>query len=159
MEYASRGDLYGIQRATADHPFGRRQDEGRVVSVVLRPLLAALAFLHSRGICHRDIKPENVLFTSNWQLKLADFGVSIDLARERAVTRAGTACYMVGAAGRTRSYLPSTQLCIPSHAAPHSCRAHNAMFSSYLTPFPSTIIKPLLASLPARRPPRLSAAL
>jgi hypothetical protein len=53
MEYASRGDLYGIQRATAEHPFGRRQDEGRVVSVVLRPLLAALAFLHSRGICHR----------------------------------------------------------------------------------------------------------
>ncbi|KAG2433390.1 hypothetical protein HXX76_008449 [Chlamydomonas incerta] len=94
MEYASRGDLYGIQRATAEHPFGRRQDEGRVVSVVLRPLLAALAFLHSRGICHRDIKPENVLFTSNWQLKLADFGVSIDLGRERAVTRAGTTCYM-----------------------------------------------------------------
>ncbi|KAG2449329.1 hypothetical protein HYH02_005484 [Chlamydomonas schloesseri] len=94
MEYASRGDLYGIQRATAEHPYGRRQDEGRVVSVVLRPLLAALAFLHSRGICHRDIKPENVLFTANWQLKLADFGVSIDLGRERAVTRAGTACYM-----------------------------------------------------------------
>ncbi|KAG2433388.1 hypothetical protein HXX76_008448 [Chlamydomonas incerta] len=94
MEYASRGDLYGIQRATAEHPFGRRQDEGRVVSVVLRPLLTALAFLHSRGICHRDIKPENVLFTSNWQLKLADFGVSIDLGRERAVTRAGTTCYM-----------------------------------------------------------------
>ncbi len=57
MEYAGRGDLYGIQRATAEHPFGRRQDEDRVVSVVLRPLLAALAFLHSRGICHRGALP------------------------------------------------------------------------------------------------------
>ncbi|EFJ49005.1 hypothetical protein VOLCADRAFT_90411 [Volvox carteri f. nagariensis] len=40
------------------------------------------------------MQPENVLFTSDWKLKLADFGVSIDLSKERAVTRTGTVTYM-----------------------------------------------------------------
>jgi serine/threonine protein kinase len=51
-------------------------------------------YLHTRGIIHRDIKPENILFTSDMTLKLADFGLAIDLRRERAVTRAGTLDYM-----------------------------------------------------------------
>jgi hypothetical protein len=35
-------------------------------------------------------QPENVLFTDQRVLKLADFGLAIDLTEERAVTRAGT---------------------------------------------------------------------
>lgn len=35
-------------------------------------------------------QPENVLFTEHRVLKLADFGLAIDLTEERAVTRAGT---------------------------------------------------------------------
>jgi aurora kinase len=57
--------------------------------MVLHPFLCALHFLHRRGIMHRDIKPENVLFTEQRVLKLADFGLAIDLNEERAVTRAG----------------------------------------------------------------------
>lgn len=42
----------------------------------------------------RDIKPENLLFTADHKLKVADFGLAIDLREERAVTRAGTLDYM-----------------------------------------------------------------
>ncbi len=52
-------------------------------------------------------QPENVLFTADWRLVIADFGVSINLNEERAVTRAGTLEYMVsGALGRATCCAP-----------------------------------------------------
>eukprot|EP00198_Chlamydomonas_reinhardtii_P006452 XP_001695788.1 predicted protein [Chlamydomonas reinhardtii] len=89
QEYAARGDLYGVAKR-----LGGRMQPDQVAHFVMRPFLEALSYLHSRGICHRDIKPENVLFTTDWRLLVADFGVSINLHHERAVTRAGTEGYM-----------------------------------------------------------------
>ena len=56
--------------------------------------LQRLTCTTSQGIIHRDIKPENILLTKHKQIKLADFGLSIDATRERPVTRAGTLDYM-----------------------------------------------------------------
>ncbi|EFJ39366.1 hypothetical protein VOLCADRAFT_71355, partial [Volvox carteri f. nagariensis] len=89
QEYAAQGDLYEILQQ-----IGGRMPHEQVADGVMRPFLEALSYLHSRGVCHRDIKPENILLSQNWRLLLADFGVSIDLNQERAVTRAGTEGYM-----------------------------------------------------------------
>lgn len=55
----------------------------------------ALAHCQSAGVIHRDIKPENILLGRQRDVKLADFGLSINATLERPVTRAGTLDYMV----------------------------------------------------------------
>lgn len=55
----------------------------------------ALAHCQAAGIIHRDIKPENILLGRAREVKLADFGLSINAQLERPVTRAGTLDYMV----------------------------------------------------------------
>ncbi|KAG2435727.1 hypothetical protein HXX76_006924 [Chlamydomonas incerta] len=89
MEYVRGGSLQGVRRK-----LGGRMNEQWAVQLVVLPLLRAVAYLHRLGIVHRDIKPENLLFTPDWRLKLCDFGVSIALHEERAVTRAGSREYM-----------------------------------------------------------------
>eukprot|EP00878_Enallax_costatus_P023847 GHUV01025401.1.p1 GENE.GHUV01025401.1~~GHUV01025401.1.p1 ORF type:complete len:365 (+),score=61.91 GHUV01025401.1:110-1204(+) len=89
QEYAAGGNLFDMLQK-----YGGRLTEHVTVQMVLEPFLRVLQYLHTRGIIHRDIKPENILFSSNMTLKLADFGLAIDLRRERAVTRAGTLDYM-----------------------------------------------------------------
>eukprot|EP00798_Chlamydomonas_sp_ICE-L_P026785 gene26785-4372_t len=73
---------------------GGRLYEREAIKHVMLPMLEVLGYLHSMGIVHRDIKPENVLFMADSTLKLADFGLAIDVTEERANTRAGTLDYM-----------------------------------------------------------------
>jgi serine/threonine protein kinase len=43
---------------------------------LVRELLAALHWIHSRGYVHRDLKPDNLLIASDGSLRLSDFGAS-----------------------------------------------------------------------------------
>ena len=89
VEWAGRGNLLRFMQKQ-----GGSLTEAKAVNLVLMPLLSALFYLHSQGIVHRDIKPENCLFDDDMVLKMADFGLSVDITEERANTRAGTLDYM-----------------------------------------------------------------
>ncbi|XP_047108587.1 ribosomal protein S6 kinase alpha-5-like isoform X1 [Schistocerca piceifrons] len=46
-------------------------------SQIMRKLVSAVHFMHSRGVVHRDLKPENLLFTDDSdmaEIKIVDFG-------------------------------------------------------------------------------------
>lgn len=43
---------------------------------VTREVGVALSYLHGEGVLHRDLKPQNVLFGSEGEARLADFGIA-----------------------------------------------------------------------------------
>ncbi|EIE20566.1 kinase-like protein [Coccomyxa subellipsoidea C-169] len=89
QEIAEGGDLFAeLGRAGGFLP------EQRVATSIMRPFVSALAYMHSQGILHRDIKPENILMTSASEIKLADFGLALDLRHETPKSCVGTLDYM-----------------------------------------------------------------
>ncbi|HET9956811.1 MAG TPA: serine/threonine-protein kinase [Polyangiaceae bacterium] len=44
---------------------------------------AGLAFAHEAGFLHRDVKPHNMLISRAGEVKLADFGLALDIRTER----------------------------------------------------------------------------
>ncbi|KAJ8304838.1 hypothetical protein KUTeg_018421 [Tegillarca granosa] len=63
---------------------------GRMAVYIIQGLL----YMWSLKILHRDIKPSNVLVNTMGQIKLCDFGVSVQLVESIARTYVGTNAYM-----------------------------------------------------------------
>lgn len=55
---------------------------------IMNQILQGMHYLHSVGVIHRDLKPDNILLDNNFNVKIADFGLSclttekIDYSRE-----------------------------------------------------------------------------
>jgi carbon catabolite-derepressing protein kinase len=73
LELVELGDLFSFikvknQTGAFPEPFARH---------FFKQLLKTLEYLHREAdIVHRDLKPENLLLNSNYDLKIADFGLS-----------------------------------------------------------------------------------
>lgn len=51
----------------------------RLVSTYVAKILEGLDYLHSQGVVHCDLKAANILSTKTGNVKLSDFGVSLNM--------------------------------------------------------------------------------
>lgn len=89
LEYAPNGSL----RKRLDKQPGKRFDE-KFAARCIYSCADALSYLHERDIIHRDVKPDNILLAENDEVKLADFGLSVNTQNQRRRTICGTPDYI-----------------------------------------------------------------
>ncbi|XP_026192969.1 calcium-dependent protein kinase 2 [Cyclospora cayetanensis] len=96
METCEGGEL--LQRLIDAQNRGSALTE-KSVSEIMRQLMNALAYFHSKHVAHKDLKPENVLFqdsSPDSPIKVIDFGLAELFEKTDAHSKnaAGTALYM-----------------------------------------------------------------
>lgn len=89
MELANQGTLMDML-----NKYGKLKE--KVAAKIMRDVIIAIEFLHTKNIIHRDLKPENILIDSSGHAKLSDFGWSSKLSNndDRRRTFCGTADYI-----------------------------------------------------------------
>lgn len=70
---------------------------------IIKQIASALSYAHKRGYIHRDIKPANILFRSDDEVVLADFGIAKQEGSKGDLTRAGHSGF------GTPDYMPPEQ--------------------------------------------------
>ena len=56
-------------------------------------IISGLEYIHSKNIIHRDLKPANILLSSREEIRIADFGISIDNPADNHTKDQGTQVY------------------------------------------------------------------
>ncbi len=82
--------------------------EEAIARTYFHQLINGLAYCHSQGVAHRDLKPENLLMDGQFQLKLADFGLSNVFAVGTGAVPVDAAAASVGASPSAGSIAPVT---------------------------------------------------
>ena len=90
MELCSGGELFDSHDKCLKE--GKKYTERQAAEVIAK-CLEALAHCHSLGITHRDIKPDNIMFGSDGEVRLVDFGLAKD-TQHHMHAYAGTPYFM-----------------------------------------------------------------
>lgn len=100
MEYCAAGSLNDMM--TVCHTTLTESQ----IAVVMKMSLHGLDYLHGRNIIHRDVKAANILVKNSGECKLADFGVSAEMASTLSGNRTviGTPCWMAPEVIRASNY-------------------------------------------------------
>ncbi|OHT17058.1 hypothetical protein TRFO_41347 [Tritrichomonas foetus] len=89
LEYCSNGSLLDVVKKSGPLT-------GKRLYGVVKSLLSAISFIHSKRFAHLDIKPANILVDRYGRIKLADFGLSRFMKHgcNLSTQRAGTVIFM-----------------------------------------------------------------
>ena len=72
--------------------YGRVPEQ--ILGAIAISVVRGLLYLWGLRVMHRDVKPSNMLVSTAGQVKLCDFGISIQLVKSIAQTYVGTNAYM-----------------------------------------------------------------
>ncbi|XP_041460847.1 calcium/calmodulin-dependent protein kinase type 1D-like [Lytechinus variegatus] len=100
IELVSGGELF--DRIVAKGNYTEKD-----ASEIVRQILEATTYIHSKGIVHRDLKPENLLFYSpdeDSKIMISDFGLSKFESQEGMSTACGTPGYVAPEVLRRKNY-------------------------------------------------------
>ena len=89
-KYEQGSDLIDYMERRGSARFEEQEARGLVEKIAL-----GLKHIHGLGIVHRDIKFGNILVSSHRNIKIADFGLSIDLKTKKSTRKfSGTLSFM-----------------------------------------------------------------
>lgn len=91
MEWAPNGDLESLLNKKKNN---NESLDSKIIDKIIFQTCCAIKELHDNNILHRDIKPSNILIFDDYNIKLADFGVSKLIFGQEAYTQIGTPYYM-----------------------------------------------------------------
>lgn len=73
-EYCERGDVITLLEA------GQVQVSGKgSAQCIFYSMVQGLDYMHSNRIAHLDVKPDNILVKRDWTVKVADFGLAMEV--------------------------------------------------------------------------------
>ena len=87
MEFLGGGELF-------DKIKSEKHLSEKKAAEIMKCLLEAISYLHTKNIVHRDIKPENIVFNNRGTLKLVDFGTSRVIKNKNMNKTHGTPYYI-----------------------------------------------------------------
>ena len=100
MEFHSQQSLHSYLKSKQ----GRKIPETDARKIFIQ-IMEGLNYIHQKNVAHRDMKLENLLLDSNLNVKIIDFGFSIENLRDKTMNIfCGTPSYMAPELASKKEY-------------------------------------------------------